>query len=140
MKVSDPPVQQATPKEKFDVLYATLSQLHEGLIQFELHNGTFLFLIFGWLLTAADAQLLLQASRPIRLALIVTLFGLTGFHAWWVYRHYVRSVAVHQLLLALNYVPASYLESRRIHKGLALSFVGGHALLSLIICFSAWLI
>jgi hypothetical protein len=137
---SDPSAPHATLKEKFDVLNGTLIQLHEGLIQFEFNNGAFLFVILGWLLASVDAQRLLQVNFPIRVALIIALIGLTGFHALWVYRHYVRSAAVHKLLLGLDFVPPSYLEPRRIHKGLALSFVAGHTFMSLIICISAWLI
>jgi hypothetical protein len=121
----------ATPKEEFDVLYATLHQLHEGLIEFEFRNGALLFLVLGWLLTAVDAHNLLRENLPIRLAITIALSGLTLLHAMWVHRHYVRSVAAHRLLLKLSYVPESYLEPRRIHKGLALSFGITHAYISL---------
>src|SRR4051812_10181731 len=103
--MSSPPNEQANPKEKFDVLYATLIQLHEGLVQFEVSNGAFLFLYFGWLLSAAPAQQLIHTNQAVRYAVIVALLALTSLHAVWVLRHYVRSVAVHKLLLQLDFVP-----------------------------------
>ena len=128
----------ASAKERFEMLYATLQQFHSGLIEFEFKHGAFLFLILGWLLTADKAQLFLQSHPPVRCLLMLSIVGLTVFHAYWVYRHYRSSTAVHRLLCSLRYVPDEYFVPRTIAPFLALTFCASHLLLSLVLCYIAW--
>lgn len=133
------PSSYSSPKEKFDVLYGMLKQTQEWLIDFEFKQGAFLFIVLGWTVSSDKAQAFFRAHPSMQLGMTALMLGLTSFHAYWVYMHYVRSRAVHRRLVGLDYMPLDYYEPQRVHRFLVVSFGASHLLISSIIIAAVWL-
>jgi hypothetical protein len=132
-------VSQATVQEKFEMLYGMLKETQQWLFDFEFKQATFLFIVLGWIVSSDAAQAFFAAHPSMKVGMVMLLAGVTSFHAWWVYLHYLRSTWVHRRLLDLHYVPTDYYEPQLIQRSLALSFGLSHLLISLIICLAVWL-
>jgi hypothetical protein len=130
---------QSSVQEKFDMLYGMLKETQQWLFDFEFKQATFLFIMLGWLVSSDAARAFFAAHAFMKLGMVLLLAGVTAFHAWWVYMHYLRSTWVHRRLLELRYVPAEYYVPQLIQRSLALSFGLSHLLISLVICLAVWL-
>lgn len=112
----EPPASHASRREEFDLLYDMLKQTQDWLIDFEFKQGAFLFIVLGWTVSSDKAQAFFRAHPFMQVAMTALMLGLTMFHAYWVYMHYVRSRAIHGRLVGLDYMPVDYYEPQRVHR------------------------
>jgi hypothetical protein len=112
----EPASLEASPKEKFDILFGLLKDHHAGLFDFEFKNLTVLTFLLGWTLASNDARGFLQSHRGIAYFVCVAtlLYGaLLSVAIWKIYR---RSLLAYKQLSELGYMPAEYFRPRRIER------------------------
>lgn len=118
----EPASLEASPKEKFDVLFGLLKDHHAGLFDFEFKNVTVLTLLLGWTLASHDARTFLQTHRGIAYCVCAATLlyaALISVGKWKIYR---RSLLAYKQLCELRYMPAEYFRPRRIVRFTVVAF------------------
>jgi hypothetical protein len=119
----EPASLEASPKEKFDILFGLLKDHHAGLFDFEFKNVTVLTLLLGWTLASPEARTFLQTHRGIAYfvcAAILLYAALLSVALWKIYR---RSLLAYKQLSELRYMPAEYFRPRRIERYTVIAFM-----------------
>jgi hypothetical protein len=129
-----PPREQATLKERNDLLVALLKEHYSGLIDFEFKQGTVLTLVVGWILSSEVARRTFAADGIAAGAVCVSVALLAIFHAVWVRRFCARSEVVYKRIGELNYIDIKDVESGRIRPFTEWSFILIHSVVSVMIC------
>jgi hypothetical protein len=78
------PATKATPKEEYELLYETMKDFHQGIIDFEFKHGVVLSVIVGWFITSDRARDFIAKSSLSAVAIILVMILLTIFHFIWV--------------------------------------------------------
>lgn len=118
----DPASLEASPKEKFDILFGLLKDYHAGLFDFEFKNVTVLTLLLGWTLASNETRTFLHSDREIAYfvcAAILLYASLLSVAIWQIYR---RSLLAYKQLSELRYMPAEYFRPRRIARFTVVAF------------------
>jgi hypothetical protein len=126
--------EEATPKERFDLLFGMLKKFQEGLIDFEFKHGTALFAILAF---CAGFGQDIQKTSSARIIITIAVCSMNFFHFIWVCMQWKASTDVYErlklFLKSHNYVQVEDIETQRIYRVLAISFVVTYLALSMLI-------
>jgi hypothetical protein len=129
----EPQPSEASPKEKFDVLFGLLKDHYAGLIDFEFKHGTVLTLLLGWAIASKDAQAFLRDHHSVAWLGCVGVFCYATFHSIWVWNFYRRSLRAYEQLSSLAFMPTDYFKFRRIQPFTVASFIVLHWVVAILI-------
>ena len=120
------------PEKHFDILYKTLCDIQDGLLDATPKVAGFLLVATGWLATSNDAKTLLDGNPVARHLTVWALAGAFVLYVGAALNGYLISEKTFDLLKRLNYMPVEYYESRRVDLKLFLLFCGGNFFLALL--------
>jgi len=129
---------KADAKARFEILFATIRDYQQGLLENTAKTAGFLLLSIGWLVTSETARDVLGADGVLRSAaagaviLAVTLYAAASLHVYRVARR------VHARLLDLAYVPAEDLAVRRLSGLTLMLLILGNMTIALLLAVSIW--
>jgi hypothetical protein len=116
-------------QRQFDVLYATLCGLQQGLLDSTTKVAGFLLLATGWLATSQSAQAFLHDpfTRHLAVTSLAAAYALYACAAIMVYADSKRTLT---LLVRLDSMPLEYYETRVITLPALLIFLFGNLALA----------
>jgi len=125
---------QASDKEKFDLLYASLQKYHLGFIDSSFKVVGFLLLVMGWLLTSTAARTSLQENVYLS-ALAIAGLLVSGF-VFTMSSMHVRKLSkqMFEELNMLKYMPENHYSDRFIRKRTLIIFTASIWGLVLVAC------
>ena len=116
-------------KDKFDLLYATLCETQNGLLDSTAKVAGLLLLVTGWIVTSESAQKFIKANEFFKyLALIILLIAF-ALYVWASLCAFWISQSTISLLNDLNYMESKYYEQRQVEKRTLILFIGGNFLI-----------
>lgn len=122
----------------FDVLYESLCDIENRVVDSTLKVAGFLLLATGWIATSKDAcgfLLSVPHARPVATASLVAAFALyvcASIQAWWISRQTLKQLKL------LNFMPPEYYQERRARISVVLVFVLGNCCLAALMIFLLW--
>ena len=101
----------------FNLVYGQASDLAKGFPDSQFKTLASLFVVIGWLLTAATAQMFIRSHAVLAVPATFALFTmLIVFKAIWIVGYYHRANALHARLLAIADAQALSRETVEIFK------------------------
>jgi hypothetical protein len=112
--MSIPQKEQASDKEKFDLLRGMLNKYYEGLFDGFIKTAGILIVVGGWVATSESLSNLLKGNGRLRyfgVAVVIAAYALYVRIAW---RVYYLSGETYRLLEELDYMDPKYYAHQRI--------------------------
>lgn len=117
-----------------DFAWDAYKGLFESFQKFALQNGAFTALVLGWIYTSKEVRLLIGGNVAIAIFAVLGCLIYTGFHGYWCFRHYQRSMLCRVVIEEQNEVSPSLLGSYQITKQQWISVASFHAVLCVYVC------
>jgi hypothetical protein len=125
---------QATAKEKFDLLYTKLKYYHDSSIDSVFKVAGFLIILAGWIITSKDTRIFLKDNYLIKLTAIFVILIVALTYTLIAVRVMRRSKQVFNMLKELGYMPATHFQDLLVSPSIIVPFVITNIFLSLALC------
>lgn len=130
--------QKADEKARFDILFETLRDYQQGLLDNTAKTAGFLLLSIGWLVTSETARDTLSSDGRLRGATASAVFLAVTLYAAAALYVYQAAKKIHTRLVELDYVPAEDLDARTISVFTLMLFILANVTIALLLVTIIW--
>lgn len=131
-----PPV--ADNKARFDILFETLRDYQQSLLDNSAKTAGFLLLSIGWLATSQTARDTLRSDGLLRGAAVCAVFVGMAVYITAALHVYRAARRIRARLVDLSYLPLDDLEARRLSGNMVLVFTLGNLAIALLLVAVIW--
>lgn len=119
----------SSAKDKHDFLVSLLKESRSGMIDFMFKQAAVLTLFIGWIISSDDAQRFISGEPDLRIPSVFAIALYAFLFIYWILTYRKRSIAAHDRLVELRFMPAEFYFPLLISTRLSVSLVCAQILL-----------